>query len=283
MKAEQNPERFYNYASLRGDDRKSWVRVTVVARTVYFRSRAQLNDPNELRPQFTMEGTEQELRSHAKYLMLHYYKGRKLSPAQRLLKEAQLVRNMRHGTDGAEGSLHDLLSKVGIFCVSESATVPLMWAHYADGHRGICMEFDTASGLFLEAQRVVYSSEAPVVNRIRDSMGQMLDKSMFWKHIDWSYEREWRVIARWDDPLRIEAYKRQHLVSEGATGFINSQHGPGDYAIPHGTLKAIVLGSQICAEDEAWVRKVVAESGDPVQIKRAVVARTGEVTIANAS
>jgi hypothetical protein len=33
-------------------------------------------------------------------------------------------------------------SSVGIYCVSTNYDDVLMWSHYADSHKGICLEFD---------------------------------------------------------------------------------------------------------------------------------------------
>ncbi len=59
--------------------------------------------------------------------------------------------------------------ELGIACFSKVAPDNniLMWSHYADGHRGICLEFDTRYSPFNEVQKVLkvkYDNAYPVVS-----------------------------------------------------------------------------------------------------------------------
>jgi hypothetical protein len=73
-----------------------------------------------------------------------------------------------------------------VFCLSETAAEPLLWAHYADGHRGIGIEFDATAGFFAVAQQVAYTDQAPVINRLADGPEQILEKSMLTKGTAWA-------------------------------------------------------------------------------------------------
>jgi hypothetical protein len=50
-----------------------------------------------------------------------------------------------------------------VYSVSELNNNPLMWAHYADNHKGVCLEFNGDSGFMREARKVVYARERPVI------------------------------------------------------------------------------------------------------------------------
>src|SRR5437764_2784903 len=54
----------------------------------------------------------------------------------------------------------------GIACFSATVTDIMMWSHYADGHRGFCLEFDTAVPPFSRALEVVYFEKPPTINPV---------------------------------------------------------------------------------------------------------------------
>ncbi|MDQ1185456.1 DUF2971 domain-containing protein [Agrobacterium larrymoorei] len=42
----------------------------------------------------------------------------------------------------------ELSASFGIVCLSETWKEPLMWGHYADSHRGICLGFEVEAGAY---------------------------------------------------------------------------------------------------------------------------------------
>lgn len=99
---------------------------------------------------------------------------------------------------------------VGVLSFSEEETNILMWGHYADSHKGICIGFDSSELSFtfkempLLPERVNYpeDNEYPKWNPIdiykkgsSISMSEeMIDQIYFTKSLDWIYEKEWRII-----------------------------------------------------------------------------------------
>ena len=90
-----------------------------------------------------------------------------------------------------------MLSQRGVSCFSECRDQMLMWSHYARGHRGFCLEFDTSTQAFNRVFQVQYSETIPSVN----PASVLLEKSdkAFWSMITvkaacWSYEKEWRIF-----------------------------------------------------------------------------------------
>ena len=175
--------------------------------------------------------------------------------------------------------MHETLDKIGIFSLSESPKHPLLWSHYAGGHRGVCIEFDASMGLFQSARLVAYTDQAPVINRLQESTSEIIDKSMLTKGDVWAYEEEWRVIARWRDENRIHRYLEQHNIQGDSRVFIEDQHGPGHYSFPPDAIRCIILGSSIGAEDESWLHTIIDRSSREIPIKQASMARNGIVTI----
>jgi hypothetical protein len=219
-----------------------------------------------------------KLRQFVRQLILTRVPG--LSPAKRLQKENELIYQYRNRPQWAQGTLHEILDRLGLFCLSATPINPLLWAHYAHGHRGVCIEVNSNAGLFLAAQQVNYTDQPPVINRVLDSGSEIIAKSALTKGIDWAYEREWRVIARWKDADRTERYFEQHGVVPGLAAFMQSQHGPGYYSFPPGAIRSLIIGSSVIAEGESWLRSVIEKAPRAIAIRRASLARDGTMTVA---
>lgn len=82
-----------------------------------------------------------------------------------------------------------------ISCFTEEATNILMWAYYAEGQKGICIEFDPSKDpLFFENLREVkYKTKLAAIKK---GIGDELDYSevLITKAEQWKHEKEWRVI-----------------------------------------------------------------------------------------
>lgn len=92
--------------------------------------------------------------------------------------------------------------QVGIFCVSARGNCLQMWAHYADDHQGLCLEFDAhllteSLGLRL---KVHYNAIPYVVHSgIDDMTDKEILKILCSKQKEWEYEKEYRFIKRGSD------------------------------------------------------------------------------------
>ena len=67
-----------------------------------------------------------------------------------------------------------------------------MWGHYADHHRGVCLEFNARTRDFSSATEVNYNANYPTYRLDADK-----DLSPFFtKSADWAYEEEYRLVAQ---------------------------------------------------------------------------------------
>lgn len=102
---------------------------------------------------------------------------------------------------------------IGVYCLSEDPMNILMWSHYADSHKGICLEFDIKRGGFF------YNNLLPVQYRKRypkfelsdyqdeeNMMFTMHQQAICTKSVLWKYEKERRVIA--DDGCGQKAFDK---------------------------------------------------------------------------
>ena len=89
---------------------------------------------------------------------------------------------------------------LGVFSMSQIKDNILMWSHYANQHKGFCIEFvrlpDNLLGNIEVTQPVNYHCDYPEVNPL-DSSGNIdhsiFNKMLFVKAKDWAYEKEWRL------------------------------------------------------------------------------------------
>ncbi|UTV28959.1 DUF2971 domain-containing protein [Photobacterium atrarenae] len=104
----------------------------------------------------------------------------------------------------ANNVIEQLSSSVGTCCFSLSEKkIPLnllMWAHYAESHRGIALKLKRGTELANRAAEVRYSKGRPVVDGAMFSDGSEISVSdLYVKSDHWQYERERRVAMRLAD------------------------------------------------------------------------------------
>lgn len=118
-----------------------------------------------------------------------------------------VAQNIKDGVDTFNSAVHSHLCHSRVFCVSEQHDNIVMWSHYADEHRGVVFKLrciDAIDNRLLAARQVTYTDSFlsfPSANQYaRHLTGeQPIDmvalswNAAFTKHLDWSYEKEWRV------------------------------------------------------------------------------------------
>jgi hypothetical protein len=149
----------------------------------------------------------------------------------------------------------DVTTSRGLICFTESWRSPVMWAHYADKHRGICLGFDIAQG---DTSGLV----SPVVYNI-DRLQFELDQEqplygineefvralIYTKSKEWAYEREWRVMANLEDQDPI------------------SKHYYVDFG-PQLQLREVILGARNDSP-VGQVAKLTRGNASPVKVLKA--------------
>ena len=133
---------------------------------------------------------------------------------------AELSRFMQQGAD-----------ELGIFCLCEAPDDILMWSHYGDSHRGLCLGFRSTTELGIPLD-VEYQREFPITDPLKHSFEEQVQLCLLTKAERWAYEREWRII--------------------------DLERPPGVRTFPPEMLTSVTFGCQISAADrkdvEAWIR-----------------------------
>ncbi len=92
----------------------------------------------------------------------------------------------------------------GVLSLSAVWDSPLMWSHYADQHRGICIEYDTSElshpnigAINYEASRSIKTSDLIKwkFENCPEAEKRIISTYFFTKASEWKYEKEWRDIS----------------------------------------------------------------------------------------
>jgi hypothetical protein len=147
-------------------------------------------------------------------------------------KDRAEVRQLKKDTNAALGAL----------CFSQCYGNPVLWSHYADKHRGICLGFDIRDD---RAHEIQYQGE-----RLQDIEKEFLEgeseilghRLLTTKFEHWRYEDEVRML------LKLE----------------EAEHEDGYYFLPFGdalSLKEIILGVR-CKLSSDELAKMVAKDAE---------------------
>lgn len=146
--------------------------------------------------------------------------------------------------------IHTHRGSSGVLCLTRNQFNLLMWAHYAESHKGGVIGIDTeASGLDCASKNiipakfgsVIYSSVRPTAAGIKiprilnsDACRATLEKIYLSKSIDWAYEEEVRIV--------------RNLENEEHTPTLLEIHH-ADIPIPKSSIRQIFLGSNFDSSD----------------------------------
>lgn len=164
-----------------------------------------------------------------------------------ILKSA--IKHMQKNAGGFAKQLQqDLRSGInkhfGILCLTANPDHKLMWGHYADGHRGFVLEFNTDDPRFAltdEINRVVYSDVPPTYDQAAGSQGWWKVKSK-----DWEYEGEYRIVTK------LENCERKSC-SDGKVIYLRH--------LPRECVKSVFMGLMMEGPKKHRLREICRPAG----------------------
>lgn len=92
-------------------------------------------------------------------------------------------------------SFNECREKISVACFSESKDNLLMWAHYADKHKGVLLVFDLEilKSIFKKIIKIDYTKQLPDFN-FSDNPSDIFKKYIDKKSENWKLEEEVRII-----------------------------------------------------------------------------------------
>jgi hypothetical protein len=109
--------------------------------------------------------------------------------------EWQCVRSCHPPTQGVLGSLKTKVGGAyGMLCFSRTSSNILMWSHYGDNHKGICLGFDVPDEWVRDVRYMSSVQEiASLIDSPEQDQERVIDQLSSVKYIGWAYEEEVRV------------------------------------------------------------------------------------------
>jgi hypothetical protein len=185
--------RLFHYQKYKAD----FLENTIKHGVVRFGRPSEFNDPWDCKPSFYVPEEECELRRLVDFMQRASERQTPyVDPGYRKARAEQCLANpdqlRRDIADISAEMWAQMDRRYRLYCLSAKADCPLMWGHYADHHRGVCLEFSVRTPEFCQAIQVDYSAVYP-----QFSLADGTDISPFHsKSADWSYEQEYRLIAQ---------------------------------------------------------------------------------------
>jgi Protein of unknown function (DUF2971) len=97
----------------------------------------------------------------------------------------------------------------GFICLSKTWRNPLMWAHYANNHKGLCLGLsvnraDFEDVHYIKDRLTITGSDSEILEKLRN----FPDLAKI-KHVEWNYEREMRTFCRLDgcDEITVNGHR----------------------------------------------------------------------------
>lgn len=203
---------------------------------VYYADPGNFNDPLDCRPRVVPDLPISELKDVLAQLIARRvskevsatmrrlrFKAETIATRQQSLAQqtfGALVQNIEYGADhpdvtNADAYIRSSLSDAiefelrkaydqGVLCLSAKFDSPLMWSHYADQHRGICIEFDVETLADDSLRKVQYgNSRELVASSIREwllhdsaaARDEIERACLLTKSVEWGYEVEYRLLG----------------------------------------------------------------------------------------
>lgn len=181
---------------------------------LYFSSPSDFNDPFECQIPINLKITEKELSKVLKKGKNNFIKKEKLMNVLNVQfngNKSEYVKYLNKNEIKIQKDLEERKNYFKIYCLSKSYDKILMWSHYADSHKGICIGFNfykiynkqtymlinkTINDIdtILEIIKVKYSkNKLKKVRRINFNDNN-LKKGLTTKASFWNYEEEYRII-----------------------------------------------------------------------------------------
>lgn len=289
----QRPFDLYKYTSVRNA-----VRI-LTSLKVRFTPATELNDPFEMAPYFDEPITSHSLRNaalknpaefnqnfrtaleteydkHVGDLRTMFTKDQFVSVSTKLMSHPAFARLLVDGTNGLmrllgstmNAGFQDGLSKsLGILCLSSKPLNELMWAHYADSHKGVALVFSADHDFILQANHkaaniraarpVVYTDARPTFHDLlsipntKEADALLLEMMFFTKSSVWSYEGEYRALRPLSEASAVEEINSQQLHL---------------FDVPPSCLQGVMFGANCKPDDAAAIYDIVEDINTSHQV-----------------
>ena len=231
---------------------------------LYFRNPNKFNDPFDCKALLTLE-RDWNQEEYIKFVMNNAIDsiGRNLDNEEKqLYKESaikvfknsdknQLSRNINNTI---KECLYKSINEFRILCLSRNYNDILMWSHYAEGHRGFVLQFDTKALLenFKQPPQEVFYPPNKSFPSIKDfNEKNCVHMFLITKSSQWEYEEEWRILMHIEDKD-------------------NPEEKGKSYKFKNGLITGIILGCEMKDRKKEKISELIREYQPQVKIYDAI-------------
>lgn len=186
VKTEQIPRYVYKYRSLNENTEKIFSN-----KQLWFSKPNDFNDPFDCQIVVQAENSVDDI---ANFLR----KNAPTMPSKKVkMYSRHWSKNLAQWREIVNKTIQEHINNTGICCFAGSDDNILMWSHYGDSHKGICIKFDLLADpdFFAIPLKVKYNTEYPKYDHIKDN-SNLVKHLIMTKSECWKYEEELRVLKQ---------------------------------------------------------------------------------------
>jgi len=217
--------------------------------TLYFAHPGTFNDPLDCKPTIECDSNIEELRNLLTFLIqqrvstevhrtlkkvgirderatAHANKSAQFKASDELASIAYHATNPDHGIEVNAAEIWLIGQAIerelkkhyerGVCCFSTTYSNPLLWSHYGDQHKGICIGYSLERTPRPQPQKIVYGGSRFIktstliqafLDKDQKAMDDLDRDILLRKANGWKYEREWRLVGKQgmqDSPLLLK-------------------------------------------------------------------------------
>jgi hypothetical protein len=245
-----NVEELYKFMTV-NDEHPEYLEQLFINLRLYHALPSSFNDPFECKPHYKLPTSKAKIDAIRRRLAIVGRRhGNSKKASKRFARDA--LKDKSKLEEGIKQSAVKRFGQVKVCSYTTSKSNLLLWSHYADSHRGICIEFNANLDPMRMSMKVKYQDEYPQIEYPlpQDARGF---ESIFTKSSQWSYEDEYRSLL-------IAAADNQ------------PPHDDVSFFIRPGAIIGVYLGSQISPAHTEIVLNLIRRSESAPRIWKAEIA-----------
>jgi len=192
--------------------RKEKIESILINHKLYLSSGSDFNDPFDVLPTFITKF------NHSKIKKLQTRSADIFKIPQSEIKKfvrhntSEFLKNPTAGIEKLTNALREITYGTGIYCFTSELSNILMWSHYAENHKGICIEFETCEdlGIATNIHPIKYKSTRPSIDIFDDFSPKSYIDFYMVKSLDWQYEKEYRLTYS-EKSHKLVAFSRKFI------------------------------------------------------------------------
>jgi hypothetical protein len=247
---ETDIKHLYKYRSI-ADPTKKHVEQIFLSDEIYLPKPNEFNDPFDCIPVPSLEATKTECKVYLDELYRRQNpQGSRKSRMiwiDKIMKDKFANHRLKYTTAELVKIIEEIPNMAGLYSLSAKNDHVLMWSHYADSHRGICLIFNASTEYFGRAHKVTYQENRPIFNLIKDTHEEILNKILLVKADYWAYEEEYRIIGH--------------------------KEGPGRHKFPPYLLEGVIFGAKTSNLDRDLVLEWQSKRNIPITFYQATISK----------